>query len=216
MKVIVNELTFYYPGRTTAVFDSFSYELDKGITLIKGFSGCGKSTLLRLIAGYLLPSKGKIITDSPYKVGSILYLRKEVGMLFQQMNLLPLASVERNLELAVKGSRGDIEGCHNWLEILGLEPLSKQKPSQLSGGQLQRAGLARCLSKKPNILLLDEPTSGLDDLNTKIICKALANNLPESVMCCIATHDSRLDEISNNVVDFNNFLPVEEHLKALV
>lgn len=215
MRVELTGVSFGYRGAAAPVLDDFDLTLESGITLAKGFSGCGKSTLLRLIAGYLKPSAGQIKTDSEFPVGSPRYLRREVGMVFQQFNLLPLASVQRNVTLALQGSRGDLASADFWLEALGLEEMKKSRPSKLSGGQMQRASLARALAKKPSIVLLDEPTSGLDDLNTMVICNALRQHLGSDVVCCIATHDQRLEEIANHVLDFNSFLPVEKHLQAL-
>jgi ABC-type lipoprotein export system ATPase subunit len=100
--------------------------------------------------------------------------------------------------------------------LLGLSRYEHCKPAKLSGGQQQRASIARALAKRPTILLLDEPTSGLDDLNTEVISKAISGTLPEGSVCLIATHDKRLDPIADDILDFNTFLPVEEHLKALV
>lgn len=215
MKVELKDVSFRYRRRSPFVLQDFNLSLESGITLARGFSGCGKSTLLRLIAGYLKPNSGSIETTSKYRVGSSRYLKSEIGMVFQQMNLLPLASVKRNVALALHGSEGTRESGQFWLGALGLEKLAGRRPGELSGGQIQRASIARALAKKPSILLLDEPTSGLDDLNTTVICNALKEHLDEDVVCCIATHDHRLEKISNNVLDFNSFLPVEKHLQTL-
>jgi ABC-type lipoprotein export system ATPase subunit len=149
-------------------------------------------------------------------VGSPGFLRHEVGFVFQQLNLLPLASVERNISLAVEMAGLDGSDVRHWIELLGLASYAKAKPSRLSGGQQQRASIARALAKRPPILLLDEPTSGLDDLNTMVISKAVRSALAPDSVCLIATHDKRLDPIADEILDFNTFLPVEAHLQALV
>lgn len=215
MRIEISAVAYRYPGAKTSVFDSLDLKLAPGITLAKGFSGCGKSTLLRLIAGLIKPDRGSITTDSPYPVGSPKYLRLETGFVFQQLNLLPLASVERNIHLAVEMAGGDIGEVRRWIDLLGLTKYAGEKPAKLSGGQQQRAGIARALAKQPAILLLDEPTSGLDDLNTTVISKAIRSSLAPSSVCLIATHDKRLDPIADEILDFNTFLPVEEHLQAL-
>lgn len=215
MKIEIIGLHYRYPGAKSPVFESLDLELEPGITLAKGFSGCGKSTLLRLIAGLIKPVKGQILTDSPHQVGSPKYLRLDTGFVFQQLNLLPLASVERNIRLAVEMAGGDIGEVQRWIDLLGLAKYAKSKPSRLSGGQQQRAGIARALAKQPPILLLDEPTSGLDDLNATVISNAIRNSLAPGSVCLIATHDKRLDPIADEILDFNTFLPVEEHLQAL-
>jgi len=215
MRIKLQDVRYHYPRSTARVFEGLNLEVKPGITLAKGFSGCGKSTLLRLVAGLISPTGGTINTDSPHKVGSSGFLRFEIGFVFQQLNLLPLASVERNVHLAVEMAGGDVGEVQGWLELLGLTKYAKSKPSKLSGGQQQRASIARALAKKPSILLLDEPTSGLDDLNTQVISKAIRNTLAPGSVCLIATHDRRLDPIADEILDFNTFLPVEEHLQAL-
>ena len=110
---------------------------------------------------------------------------------------------------------GDVNEVTNWFELLGLARYANSKPSRLSGGQQQRASIARALAKKPSILLLDKPTSGLDDLNTQVISKAIKNTLAPGSVCLIATHDKRFDPLADEILDFNTFLPVEEHLQAL-
>ena len=102
MEIDLQQISFSYPGSKTPVFDELNMKLRPGITLAKGFSGCGKSTLLRLIAGLLKSDRGSISTTSEYPVGSSSYLRYEVGFVFQQLNLLPLASVERNVQLSAE------------------------------------------------------------------------------------------------------------------
>jgi len=213
MEIQIDNLKFSYPKKSVPVFEDFSFQAKPGITLIKGFSGCGKSSLLRLIAGYLKPKKGNIITSSRYKVGSSLYLAKEVGFVFQQMNLLPLASLKRNIALSALHSTK--KESATYIERLGLEGLENKKPTALSGGQMQRGSIARALAKSPSILLLDEPTSGLDDLNTKVICETLREFLRKDAVCLIATHDSRLTFIADEILDFNHHLPLEKHLESL-
>ncbi len=215
MKIELKEIGYAYPGGAAPVFDGLSLTLEAGVTLAKGFSGCGKSTLLRLIAGLIRPDRGRLVTDSPHAVGSPEYLRREVGFVFQQLNLLPLASVERNVRLAVEMAGGDVDRVGEWIDRLGLAKYASAMPAKLSGGQQQRASIARALAKNPSILLLDEPTSGLDDLNTMVISKAIRHALAPGSVCLIATHDKRLDAIADEILDFNTFLPVEEHLQAL-
>jgi ABC-type lipoprotein export system ATPase subunit len=216
MKIEIEGLSYRYPGADAHVFEALDLSIPAGITLAKGFSGCGKSTLLRLVAGLLDPCEGRIRTDSRHRVGSPSYLRQEVGFVFQQLNLLPLASIRRNVTLAVEMAGGDPAEVSSLIAMLGLSRYEHTKPAKLSGGQQQRASIARALAKRPTILLLDEPTSGLDDLNTQVIAKAIRETLPAGSVCLIATHDKRLDPIADDILDFNTFLPVEEHLKALV
>jgi ABC-type lipoprotein export system ATPase subunit len=216
MKIEFNSVSYSYPSSSLCVFDNLDIKFNSGIILAKGFSGCGKSTLLRLIAGLIFPNKGQVVVDSPYVVGSPEYLKHVIGFVFQQYNLLPLASIERNILLAVEMSGGDISRVGEWIDKLGLTKFASSMPAQLSGGQQQRASIARALAKNPAILLLDEPTSGLDDLNTGVISKAIRMSLRPGSICIIATHDKRLESIADEILDFNTFLPVEKHLQAMV
>lgn len=210
---------FRYSKKTEWIINDFSHPFAPGITLIKGASGCGKSTLLRILAGYLNPSGGKIVTPSGVGPADRDFQRKELGFVFQQLNLLPLATVARNLEMA--GSLAGLthedtmDRTQRWLALLGLRQFADRRPAALSGGQQQRAAIARALIKEPAVLLLDEPTSGLDDLNTQVICNTLRQFITGPRVCVICTHDHRLDFIADEVLDFNRFLPLEGHLVAL-
>ena len=96
---------------------------------------------------------------------------------------------------------------------LGLMEFRKRKPSALSGGQQQRAAVARALIKWPQVLLLDEPTSGLDEVNTKVIKDLIMTSLPKGCICIVSSHDYRLEEIADEIIDFNIRLPVEGPLQ---
>ena len=211
------DISFGY--RKEFVFDSFTHSFGVGITLVKGYSGCGKSTLLKLIAGYLTPQKGKVLLPEPWRVPDKKFQREGLGFVFQQLNLLPLASLESNLSIvsSVAGipSHVSMERMSDLFGRLGLMELSKRKPSALSGGQQQRAAVARALIKFPQVLLLDEPTSGLDEVNTKIIKDLLVTSLPRDCICIVSSHDHRLEEIADEIIDFNIRLPVEGPLHKM-
>jgi ABC-type lipoprotein export system ATPase subunit len=217
--IACQDIWFRYHARTPWIIQNFSHEFAPGIVVIKGASGCGKSTLLRMLAGYLEPERGVITTPSGLPATCKDYQRRDVGFVFQQLNLLPLATVERNLQMAgsLAGLPADVirDRTDYWLRTHGLGELGKRRPLSLSGGQQQRAAIARALVKQPEILLLDEPTSGLDDLNTQVISRALQNFVTGSRICVICSHDARLDPLAHEILDFNRFLPLEGHLLAL-
>jgi ABC-type lipoprotein export system ATPase subunit len=217
--LVCRQVSFRYHPRSRWVIDQFTHSFPAGVTFIKGASGCGKSTLLRLLAGYLLPEKGSITTPAGGDPRDASFQRQTLGFVFQQINLLPLASVARNLELA-----GSLAGLSHeetrarsshWLSLLGLGEMARTRPGSLSGGQQQRAAIARALIKEPSVLLLDEPTSGLDDLNTQVIIQVLREFVSGPRICVICSHDSRLHPIAHEILDFNRFLPLERHLVAL-
>lgn len=212
-------VAFRYHARAHWIIRDFDHAFPPGISFVKGASGCGKSTLLRLLAGYLVPEEGRIVTPPGMPPTDTAFQRQQLGFVFQQLNLLPLATLERNLELA-----GSLAGLSpavtrvrtaHWLKLLGLEEFARRRPQFLSGGQQQRAAIARALIKEPAVLLLDEPTSGLDDLNTQVIIRALEHYVTGGRICVICSHDSRLHPIADEILDFNRFLPLEGHLVAL-
>jgi len=214
------DVSFRYRRDRPWIIADFNYTFHPGVTLIKGASGCGKSTLLRLLAGFLKPARGQIVTPEGCAPANAEFQRRELGFVFQQLNLLPLATVQRNLALAasIAGLPGKAiaENSARWLGLLGLEPYLKRMPHSLSGGQQQRAAIARAMVKEPRVLLLDEPTSGLDDLNARVITRALKQFVTGNRICVISSHDSRLEHLADEVLDFNCFLPLERHLEALV
>ena len=126
--------------------------------------------------------------------------------MFQGINLLPLMSVERNLrlaaEMAVLPGKQWKPKAEELIRDLGLSELRKRRADKLSGGQAQRAALARTLMKDSPTVLLDEPTSGLDDNNTNII-KNLVQKDAAKRICIISTHDSRLLELADEIIDFD-------------
>ncbi len=217
--ITCKDISYGYSKKSLAL-EHFSHEFNPGIILLKGFSGCGKSTLLRLLAGFLKPSSGTLNTPNGKPYRNLEFQRNELGFVFQQLNLLPLASLQRNLEIAgaFSGLSGKaLKACiEEWLRTLGLEDFNNRMPSTLSGGQQQRAAIARALIKSPTYAFFDEPTSGLDDLNTQVIINTLRNFSDSSRFIIIASHDARLEVIADEIIDFNIRLPLEGHLASLV
>ena len=207
MRIECRQLSYRYPGVESDVFDGLDMSFGTGVTLLKGYSGCGKSTLLRLAAGLLAPTAGSVDTEGLSRPGSRDFFRKELSFVFQDLNLLPLASVERNLQLCSQIAGARREESDRWIKTLGLKDFKRRSVEKLSGGQRQRVAIARALSKVPKVLILDEPTSGLDDGNTEIIKASVREFVSrgESI-CMVATHDHRLEEIADELVDFHSFL----------
>lgn len=208
----VRDLHHRYGPRRAWVFAGFGHGFTPGLTLIRGPSGCGKSTLLKLLAGFLPPTAGSVTTwhGAPPDEG---FQRRELGFVFQQFNLLPAATLRRNLELA--GALAGVAAAplaaavDHWLGRLGLEPWQREPAETLSGGQLQRAALARALVKSPAVLLLDEPTSGLDDANAALIAGTVRDWCATGRSAVISTHDPRLADSGHAVLNLAHLLPVE-------
>jgi len=150
---------------------------------ITGKSGCGKSTLLHIIGGLEPPSAGQVMVEgrdlATLKDPELTYFRRDrVGVVFQSFNLLPLLTLEENVALprALQGipfPRAREEAQH-WLEHVGLSERRHHKPHQVSGGEMQRAAIARALINRPAVVLADEPTGNLDSATSTQVLELFA------------------------------------------
>jgi len=152
-------------GETKAV-DAVDLEIRKGeLFAILGSSGCGKSTLLRILAGFEVPTSGRMLIDG-VDMTNVPPYERPVNMMFQSYAVFPHMTVEKNVAYGLKKERlakGEIrDRVAEMLKLVQLSELAARKPDQLSGGQLQRVALARALVKRPKVLLLDEPLAALD------------------------------------------------------
>lgn len=175
-------VTFTQSNKQFHAVKNASLKIKKGeIFGIVGLSGAGKSTLIRTLNLLQPPTTGSVLIDgediSSYKGNDLRNVRKKIGMIFQQFNLLNNKTVKQNIEFALKASdypKNERESRID--ELLALVDLSDKKdvyPSSLSGGQKQRIGIARALANNPEILLCDEATSALDVETTEEILKIL-------------------------------------------
>lgn len=174
-----------------------NFHVEKGeVYGIIGLSGAGKSTLIRTLNLLERPSSGSIkISNQDIVTFNSKELRKvrgEIGMIFQNFNLLSSLTVFENVELPLKiaKKKNNRERVMELLELVGLQDKVDSYPSQLSGGQKQRVGIARALANNPKILLLDEPTSALDPITTKSILSLLREiNEKFNLTMVLITHD---------------------------
>ena len=186
---------------------------------IIGMSGAGKSTLVRCINFLERPTKGTIIIGdkdlSLLNDRELRHVRQNIGMIFQQFNLLMQRNVEDNicfpLEIAGLSKKEGRKRAAELLEIVGLSDKKKAYPSQLSGGQKQRVAIARALATNPKILLCDEATSALDPTTTRSILALLKDiNKKFGITIIIITHEmSVVEEICSNVAIIDNGVLVE-------
>jgi putative ABC transport system ATP-binding protein len=185
--------------------DNVSLDLPAGEFLaLLGSSGSGKSTLLNLIAGLDRPTSGSVIANDKdlSQVSSLelaRYRRQTVGMVFQSFNLLPRMTLEENVELPLRLAevdRGERPArVRQALERVGLGKRATHRPSELSGGEQQRAAIARALVNRPKILLADEPTGNLDSATGESILALLKEIQKNPGMTIVmVTHERPLAE----------------------
>ncbi len=193
---------YHHKGQYFKALDSVSIEIEKGdIFGLIGTSGAGKSTLLRMINALERPTSGSVWVNgqdlSSLKARELLKLRKDIGIIFQDFNLLESRSVFDNIAIPLKlsGVKGDElkDRVFKLMEFVGLKDKARSFPSELSGGQQQRVGIARALALNPSILLCDEATSALDPNTTESILDLLSRvNRELNVTIVFVTHTIRV------------------------
>ena len=173
-----------YGTPPVAALDSVSLSVTRGeFVAITGPSGSGKSTLLNLLGGLDHPTSGEVVVDGIHLETAgekelTLYRRLKLGIVFQFFNLLPSMSVVENVELALL-LRGDAPNparasAMEMLDLVGMSNRAAHFPHQLSGGEMQRAAIARGLVHGPSLLLADEPTGNLDSANASQVLEVIA------------------------------------------
>ena len=186
-----------------AALNGVTLSVGKGdFVFLTGVSGAGKSTLLRLMYGALQPSRGQILVDgqnlSRMSRREIPYLRRGIGVVFQDFKLLPNRTVLENVAITLEvlgWNKKDIgKKVYHLLKQMGLEHKIDSTPLRLSGGEQQRVALARALVNDPKILLADEPTGNLDEENKEQILSIFRDANIRGTTVVVASHDRRLIE----------------------
>lgn len=189
-------------GQIFVALDNVTFKVNKGdVYGLIGFSGAGKSTLLRMVNALETPTEGKVFVKgvdlTSLKESKLREIRKDIGMIFQEFNLLETKTVFDNIAIPLvlrHENKQKIKArVEELLKFVGLEDKAKALPGELSGGQKQRVGIARALATEPEILLCDEATSALDPDTTESILNLLARvNKELNVTILFVTHTIRV------------------------
>ena len=207
----VENLTKIYGKDSTKVvaLDHVSFSVEKGeFVAIVGASGSGKSTLLHLIGGVDRPTSGKVYVNGQdiYKFDDdklAIFRRRQVGLIYQFYNLIPILNVEENitLPLALDGRAPDKTKLNDMIKLLGLESRKNHLPNELSGGQQQRTSIGRALITNPSIILADEPTGNLDSKSSDEIVALLKKTNKELKQTIIMiTHNMEIAAVADRII----------------
>ncbi len=207
--ISVQNVTKIYENGSKAV-QNVSLEIEKGeFVFIVGSSGSGKSTLMKMLLKEVEPTAGKIVIDNTditqIQRNEIPYLRRKIGVVFQDFRLLPSKTVYENVAFAmqvVEATPREIRrNVPAVISMVGLSKKAKAYPNQLSGGEQQRVALARAIINKPPILLADEPTGNLDPDTAWEIMNLLHDINARGTTVVIATHAKEIvDAMKRRVV----------------
>ncbi len=200
----------YKAGTHTVVaLDGVDFEVkEREFVSIIGKSGCGKSTLLHMLGGLDTPTSGTVIVDGinlseMNQEQLALFRRRKVGFIFQQYNLIPDLNVYDNIlfPLELDGVKADKEFIEGLLKTLHIADKTEMFPSMLSGGEQQRAAIARALATKPAIILADEPTGNLDTSSSHDVIgllKIIAQKYQQTLI--VITHDLDIAQMADRIV----------------
>lgn len=207
---IKNLCKVYGEGETRVdALKNISFDVDQGeFVAVVGPSGSGKSTLLHILGGVDVPTSG-VVRIAGTDIGKLdenklaIFRRRQIGLIYQFYNLIPILNVEENLTLPIllDGKKPDQKLLLDLVEKLGLSERRSHLPNQLSGGQQQRVSIGRALMNHPALLLADEPTGNLDTENSKEIIALLRKfNRENNQTVIIITHDERIALAADRVI----------------
>ena len=204
----LHNVSMSYQAEATALTD-VSLKIGKGdFVFLTGQSGAGKSTLLKLLYADLVPTRGQVLIDG-VNLGrmprsQVPYLRRSIGVVFQDYKLLPNRTVLENVAITLEvlgwGKRDIGRKVYHILKQMGLEDKVNVTPLRLSGGEQQRVALARALVNDPKILIADEPTGNLDEENKEQILSLFKEANIRGTTVVVATHDRRVIDNSHRRV----------------
>lgn len=213
--VKVDNLSKIYGKGDTEVraLDNVSFSVSEGeFVAIVGASGSGKSTLLHLLGGVDRPTSGEVIVNGKniYKLKDddlAKFRRREVGLVYQFYNLIPILNVKENITLPIDldNKKVDQEKLDNLIKLLGLEKRVEHLPNELSGGQQQRVSIGRALIANPSIVLADEPTGNLDSKSSDEIIELLKRcNKEYNQTIIMITHNMELAREADRIIELED------------
>ena len=189
--------------------DDVSFSVEKGeFTAIIGPSGSGKSTLLHILGAVDVPTAGKVYMDGQdvfarNEEGLAVFRRRQVGLIYQFYNLIPVLNVRENITLPIlmDGRKINEKRLQEMIHTLRLEGREKHLPNQLSGGQQQRVSIGRALMNAPAVVLADEPTGNLDSRNSHEIMELLKeSNKQYNQTLIMITHDENIAQQADRII----------------
>ena len=201
--------------------DDVSFTVNKGeFVAIIGASGSGKSTLLHLLGGVDRPTSGKVYIDGKdiYSLDDdnlAIFRRRQVGLIYQFYNLIPILNVEENITLPcnLDGKKVDKAKLDDLLKTLKLSDRKKHLPNELSGGQQQRVSIGRAVINEPAIMLADEPTGNLDSkASSEIISLLRLSNKKYNQTVIIITHDEKIALEADRVITIDDGKIVKDEM----
>ena len=213
--------TYDTGGVPVKALDNVNFTVNKGeFVAIVGASGSGKSTLLHILGGVDRPTSGHVYLNGKdvYKLNEnnlAIFRRREVGLIYQFYNLLPILNVKENITLPVllDGKKPDIKYLNDLIHTLGLEDRVNHLPNELSGGQQQRVSIGRALMNHPALLLADEPTGNLDSKASREILELLkVSNEKYHQTIIMITHDKELALHASRIITLEDGKIISDEL----
>jgi len=223
--IYAENIVKHYDNGLVKALDGLSLSIERAtVTAITGPSGCGKSTLLHLIGGLDIPTSGRILFNGK-PLNQIkplsLYRNQHIGFVFQFHHLLPTLSLLENVELplladkAYSRTQRKVKAAR-LLEEVGLGHRANFLVTEVSGGERQRATLARALVNDPTLILADEPTGSVDSVNAAIVVEALISRVKNfGVTVLITTHNEQVANQTDKVISMRDGLIVEGGLGSV-
>lgn len=210
----------YGKGQTKVkALDNVSFSVEKGeFVAIVGASGSGKSTLLHLLGGVDRPNSGKVFIEGKdiYKLNDdelAIFRRRQVGLIYQFYNLIPILNVEENitLPLSLDGRKVDEKRLEELINLLGLSGRRTHLPNELSGGQQQKTSIGRAMITNPAIILADEPTGNLDSKSSdEVVTLLKKSNKDYKQTIIMITHNLEIAKIADRIITIEDGKIVKE------